>query len=217
MIPVFSLVWLIGIIIANEIPKNTTMKNLTWLLCVLCLLFAGQVMAQKKSEKKQRKELAAIATAACTEHINTSPEYATLRGGLATDGYCSCMMDNLFSTYTIEQLTEMFTNKSKTEVALSFFADEGNYGKTLNCMRSNVKNDAVLKAFVLGNSFGLETCVASIEEQGLDVQINAEGYCKCMFTKMESDFSLDEILSEKTYDGDKFKVLAMECVVANTK
>ncbi len=193
------------------------MKKASLLLCLLCLLCAGQAMAQKKSEKKQRKELAEVATAACVSHLESSDEYKGLRDGIEAAGYCSCMMENLFNQYSLEQLAEMFTNKDKTDMALSFFADKGNYGKTMDCMRSNVKNEKILKAYMLGNSFGLETCVASIKEQGLDEQIKAEGYCECMFDKMQSEFTLDELLSEKTYESEKFQVLAMECVVANAK
>jgi hypothetical protein len=184
------------------------------MLCVLCLLCAGEAVAQKKSEKKQKKELTAIATKACEEQINNDPTQASLKEGLNAQGYCGCIMEDLFSKYTLVDLEDIFTDKKKTVLVLAQFAGEGT---SLDCMRNNVKNEGILKQYMLSNSFGLETCVTSIKEQGLQDQIDAEGYCKCMFDKLEKGFTLDEILSEDTYDGDRFKVLAMECVVANTR
>lgn len=184
------------------------------MICLLCLLCAGQTYAQKKSEKKQKKELTAIASKACEEQINNDPTQASLKNGLNAQGYCSCIMDDLFSKYTLDDIEDIFTDKKKTVLVLAQLAGEGT---SVDCMRNNVKNEIILKQYMLNNSFGLETCVTSINEQGLQDQIDAEGYCKCMFDKLETSFTLDEILSENTYEGDKFKVKAMECVVANTK
>lgn len=193
------------------------MKKSALLLCLLCIMFAGNVVAQKsKDEKKQRKEFLETAIPACISQLEQNTAAEGMGNAVNAKGYCTCMMENLIEQYTLKDLSQLFVNKSNAEMMLAFFEDKANYGKTMECMRSNVKDPKAMKQFVLRNSFGLETCVESIKANGLDKQIKPEGYCTCMFDKMESDFTLDEILDEKTYETEKFKILALECVLANS-
>lgn len=193
------------------------MKKSALLLSLLCLFITGNTFAQKnKEEKKKRKEFLELAIPACVSQLESSETSEGVSDAVNAEGYCTCMMEHLIESYSIEDLSQLFVNKTKAEMMMAFFEDKANYGKTMECMRNNVKDEKAMKQFVLRNSFGLEACVESIKAGGLAEKINSEGYCTCMFDKMEEAFSLSELLDETTYETDKFKILAFECVMANT-
>lgn len=188
------------------------------LLGLLCFLSIGNLFAQKnKSEKQIRKEFMETALPVCIAELNAETNGLGMGGAVDAKGYCTCMLENLVDTYTLDELAQMFVGKNDAEMMLGFFENEANYAKTMECMRKNVEDEAAMKKYVLSNSFGIDACTAGIVESGLENTINAEGYCSCMFERLDKEFTLDEILNEATYETEKFKIMAMECVLANTK
>jgi hypothetical protein len=193
------------------------MNKSTFLLSLLCLFIAGNVFAQKnKEEKKKRKEFLEFAIPVCVSELESGETSEGIADAVNAEGYCTCMLEHLIESYSIDDLAQLFVNKTKAEMMMAFFEDKANYSKTMECMRNNVKDEKAMKQFVLRNSFGLEACVQSIDAGGLGDKLNGEGYCTCMFDKMEEVFSLEELLDETTYETEKFKILAFECVMANT-
>lgn len=195
----------------------TKMIKSAWLLCLLVLLGSMPLMAQAKMEKKQKKAFLEAVVPACVSFLSGNSAYAGMVKAVNMQGYCACMMEDLTKQYTMEQLLELFANPNNSTTALAIFENEANLGKSMLCMKSNVQDEAALKSLLLQDSFGQEACVGSMQDNGLADQINSEGYCSCMFEKMSTQFSLNELLTEATYEGDKFRVIAMECVLANTR
>ncbi len=190
----------------------------TILLSLLCIFCFGTAQAQKgKKEKELRKEFIETALPVCIDQLTGETNGAGMAGAVDAKGYCSCMLENLIEQYTLEDLSQLFVGKDDAEMMMAFFENDANYGKTMQCMRDNVKDEAAMKTFVLTNSFGIETCTEGIIESGLENTLSAEGYCSCMFQRLEKEYTLDEILNEATYETEKFKVMALECVLANTK
>lgn len=194
------------------------MKKSALLLCFLSIVSVGNLFAQRdKNEKQIRKEFMETALPVCIAELNAETNGYGMGGAVDAKGYCTCMLENLIDSYTLDELAQIFVGKDEAEMMMGFFENEANYAKTMECMRQNVKDEDAMKQFVLTNSFGIESCTAGIVESGLENTIDAEGYCSCMFQRLDKEFTLDEILNEATYETEKFKVMAMECVLANTK
>lgn len=202
--------------------KNDNMKKSALLLGLLCLLSVSNVFAQKnKSDKKQRKEFLDMAIPVCVVQMDSDTSINGFAQTVNTKGYCTCMLENLFDKYSLTELGQMFVNKDESEMMMSFFDDKANYSSTLECMRNNIKDEVAMKAFILNGAFGVENCKKSLKESGLYEELNADGYCSCVQQRLAQEFTFEEILAEAYNENgkvsDKLGIMAMECMLANTK